>query len=163
MVEHVTILVGIAYNGSPIAGVIHQPFLKLGEKFGRTLWGIPRIGYGGFTLAAPSKDKKVITTTRSHSNARVEAVLESMKPDDIIRVGGAGNKAILLMEGKCNAYVFASAGCQKWDTCAPEAVLAAIGGKLTDMAGQPYSYSKDVCRTFKLINIKTIFLITFSS
>lgn len=51
-----------------------------------------------------------------------------------------------LLEGKASAYVFASGGCKKWDTCAPEAVLAAAGGRLTDMLGRRYSYSRDVPR-----------------
>ena len=34
-----------------------------------------------------------------------------------------------------HAYVFASPGCKKWDTCAPEALLKAKGGTLTDMHG----------------------------
>lgn len=36
---------------------------------------------------------------------------------------------IQLVEGKASAYVFASPGCKKWDTCAPEAILHAVGGK----------------------------------
>lgn len=32
------------------------------------------------------------------------------------------------MEGKAHAYVFASDGCKRWDTCAPEAILHAVGG-----------------------------------
>ena len=48
------------------------------------------------------------------------------------------------MEGTATAYVFASPGCKKWDTCAPEAILMAIGGKLTDIHGQPYSYAADI-------------------
>ena len=33
------------------------------------------------------------------------------------------------MEGKASAYVFASLGTKKWDTCGPEAILHAVGGK----------------------------------
>lgn len=44
------------------------------------------------------------------------------------------------MEGKAHAYVFARDGCKRWDTCAPEAVLEAMGGRLTDMRGGQYSY-----------------------
>ena len=47
------------------------------------------------------------------------------------------------MEGQATAYVFASAGCNKWDTCAPEAILTAVGGRLTDIHGTPYSYGPD--------------------
>lgn len=36
---------------------------------------------------------------------------------------------IQLLEGKASAYVFASPGCKKWDTCAPEAILRAVGGR----------------------------------
>lgn len=35
---------------------------------------------------------------------------------------------IQLVEGRASAYVFASPGCKKWDTCAPEAILNAVGG-----------------------------------
>ncbi len=49
-----------------------------------------------------------------------------------------------LLEGKAHAYVFASPGCKKWDTCAPEAVLEAHGGVLTDILGNHYSYGANV-------------------
>lgn len=39
-----------------------------------------------------------------------------------------------------HAYVFASKGCKKWDTCAPEAILRSIGGRLTDLLGMPIPY-----------------------
>lgn len=52
-------------------------------------------------------------------------------------------QVMLLMEGKAHAYVFASAGCKRWDTCAPEAILVAVGGCLTDMHGSKYCYNKD--------------------
>ena len=55
-------------------------------------------------------------------------------------------QVLLLIEGKANAYVFASPGCKKWDTCAPEAVLHAAGGRLTDMHGTPYEYGPSVQR-----------------
>ena len=47
------------------------------------------------------------------------------------------------MEGKAHVYLHPSPGCKKWDTCAPEAVLRAMGGVLTDIRGQKYSYGKD--------------------
>lgn len=38
------------------------------------------------------------------------------------------SQIIQLVEGKASAYVFASPGCKKWDTCATEAILHAVGG-----------------------------------
>lgn len=49
----------------------------------------------------------------------------------------------MLMEGKAHAYVLASKGCKRWDTCAPEAILHAVGGTLTDFHGEQYSYAAE--------------------
>ncbi|CAB3245733.1 unnamed protein product [Arctia plantaginis] len=145
--EHVTVLIGISVNDKPVAGVIHQPYYKTmvgSEKIiGRTIWGLQEAGVGGFT-PTPPPDSLVITTTRSHSNPAVEKALQVMNATQILRVGGAGYKVLLLLEGKASVYVFASPGCKKWDTCAPEAVLAAAGGKLTDICGNFYKYGSSV-------------------
>ena len=70
--------------------------------------------------------------------------LDILKPDKVLKVGGAGHKVILLMEGVASAYVFPSPGCKKWDTCAPEAILHAMGGRLTDIHGAEYQYHSGV-------------------
>lgn len=49
-----------------------------------------------------------------------------------------------LAEGKAHLFVYTHQRCMKWDTCAPEAILIAVGGKLTDINGKQYIYSKDV-------------------
>lgn len=121
------------------------------------------MGAFGFQLQEVPADKRIVTTTRSHSNKTVTDCVNAMEPHDVIRVGGAGNKVrwiwsqsafptlikrldvgcilstpvnwlhilqiIQLIEGKASAYVFASPGCKKWDTCGPEAILHAVGGK----------------------------------
>ncbi|KAB0805164.1 hypothetical protein PPYR_02134 [Photinus pyralis] len=148
LLDHVTVLVGISVRGKAVGGVIHQPYYNYksesADLMGRTLWGLVGLGTGGFQPVAPPTGKLILTTTRSHSNDLVNMALEAFKPDDILRVGGAGHKVLLLMEGKAHAYVFPSKGCKKWDTCAPEAVLTAMGGKLTDIHGGAYEYHKEV-------------------
>ncbi|XP_975068.2 3'(2'),5'-bisphosphate nucleotidase 1 [Tribolium castaneum] len=146
LLEHVTVLVGLSVKGKAIAGVIHQPYYnyKSGNSIGRTIWGLVGMGVGGFDPQGAPPGKLILTTTRSHSDGTVQKALEALNPDEIIKVGGAGHKVLLLIEGKAHAYVFASKGCKKWDTCAPEAVLVATGGKLTDMHGNAYNYGKDV-------------------
>ncbi|KAI4895804.1 hypothetical protein NFI96_021986 [Prochilodus magdalenae] len=148
LLDHVTVLIGIAYRGKAIAGVINQPFynyqMGADATLGRTLWGLLGLGAFGFQLQEVPEGKRIVTTTRSHSNKLVTDTVQAMEPHDVIRVGGAGNKIIQLVEGKASAYVFASPGCKKWDTCAPEAILHAVGGKLTDMHGNAYRYGADV-------------------
>ncbi|KAM9435208.1 3'(2'),5'-bisphosphate nucleotidase 1 isoform 2-T2 [Clarias gariepinus] len=148
LLDHVTVLIGIAYKGKAIAGVINQPFYNYeagpGATLGRTLWGMLGLGSFGFQLQEVPEGKRIITTTRSHSNKLVTDAVQAMDPHDVIKVGGAGNKIIQLVEGKASAYVFASPGCKKWDTCATEAILHAVGGKLTDMHGNAYRYDANV-------------------
>jgi 3'(2'), 5'-bisphosphate nucleotidase len=92
----VTVLVGIAVGGRAVGGVIHQPYYNYktvsGDDVGRTLWGISGIGTGGFEPQLPPEGKRIITTTRSHSDSVVQAALDALQPDEILRVGGAGHK-----------------------------------------------------------------------
>lgn len=161
LIDHVTILIGVCVNDDAVAGVIYQPFW---QNRGRALWGLVGSGYGGFDLKVLPQDKKVYVTTRSHYAQAIETFIDGLKPCEVIRVGGAGNKVIqfinyyldqfilllfyfiqvlYLLEGKAHAYVYPSAGCKRWDTAAPEAVLRAAGGALSDVHGNKYNYSKD--------------------
>ncbi|XP_078212644.1 3'(2'),5'-bisphosphate nucleotidase 1 isoform X6 [Callithrix jacchus] len=148
LLDNVTVLIGIAYEGKAIAGIINQPYYNYeagpDAVLGRTIWGVLGLGAFGFQLKEVPAGKHIITTTRSHSNKLVTDCVTAMNPDVVLRVGGAGNKIIQLIEGKASAYVFASPGCKKWDTCAPEVILHAVGGKLTDIHGNVLQYHKDV-------------------
>lgn len=140
LIDHVTILIGVCVNDEAVAGVIYQPFW---QNRGRALWGLVGSGVGGFELKEPPQTKKVYVTSRSHYDKAIEQFIDGLKPCEVIRVGGAGNKVLYILEGKAHAYVYPSAGCKRWDTAAPEAVLRAAGGELTDVYGNKYSYSKE--------------------
>jgi len=147
LLDHVTVLVGIAVGTEAVAGVIHQPYWNYKEEgatLGRTLYGLVGAGVYGIKPVAPPLGQRIVTTTRSHSTGLVSDALEILKPDSVVKVGGAGHKVMLLMEGEAHAYVFPTPGCKKWDTCAPEAILHAMGGKLTDMKGNQYEYHAEV-------------------
>ena len=59
---------------------------------GRTMWGMVGLGAFGFQLQGVPGDRRIVTTTRSHSNKLVTDCVDAMEPDEVIRVGGAGNK-----------------------------------------------------------------------
>lgn len=63
-----------------------------GAALGRTIWGVLGLGAFGFQLKEVPAGKHIITTTRSHSNKLVTDCVTAMNPDDVLRVGGAGNK-----------------------------------------------------------------------
>jgi len=149
---HVTTLIGVAYKGKPVAGVINQPFYKNASSascsnsennLGRSIWGIVGVGAFGFERQAV-KPGRILTTTRSHMTETVKECIESMAPTEVLRMGGSGNKVLQLIENNVHAYIFASPGTKKWDTCAPEAILLALDGKLTDVHGNLIEYHKTV-------------------
>uniref|UniRef100_A0A8C3C2M5 3'(2'),5'-bisphosphate nucleotidase 1 n=1 Tax=Cairina moschata TaxID=8855 RepID=A0A8C3C2M5_CAIMO len=96
LLDHVTVLIGIAYGGKAIAGVINQPYYNYeagaNAALGRTIWGVLGLGAFGFQLTEAPAGKHIIVTTRSHSSALVNDCISAMNPDSVIRVGGAGNK-----------------------------------------------------------------------
>ena len=156
LLEHVTVLVGISYKGRSVAGIVHQPFHgygvdnvktdgqetldRISKLQGRTIWGLIGLGCFGLERKSLPDDKFIVTTTASHSNINVEESIASLKPDQVIKVGGAGHKVLLVLEGRAHALVFTSSGCKRWDTSAPEALLVASGGQLTDAMGKPIEY-----------------------
>lgn len=118
ILEPVTVLIGLSIQNKAVGGVIHQPYYKRSnDKLGRTIWGLKGLGCGGFERKKLIDSELIVTTTRSHSNELVQSALRAIEPTKIIRVGGAGYKVLQLLEGHAHAYVFASGGCKKWDTC----------------------------------------------
>lgn len=88
-----TTLIGICVNNEAVAGVIYQPFW---QKRGRAIWGLVGYGIGGFELKELAQNNKVYVTTRSHYDENINKFIDCLKPCDIIRVGGAGNKVFVI-------------------------------------------------------------------
>mmetsp|Transcript_77583 Transcript_77583/g.95077 ORF Transcript_77583/g.95077 Transcript_77583/m.95077 type:complete len:89 (-) Transcript_77583:336-602(-) len=63
----------------------------------------------------------------------------------MIRQGGAGNKFLMILEGKCDAYIHATKGTKKWDTCSGHALLKCINGSVTNIHGNDILYD-DITR-----------------
>ena len=51
-------------------------------------------------------------------------------------VGGAGTKILAAAEGVADLAIM-HFGTSLWDTCAPEAIARALGGRVTDLFGSP--------------------------
>jgi len=54
LLDHVTVLIGVAVNGKAVAGVIYQPYYNYqagpDAVLGRVIWGIVGLGKGRFIL-----------------------------------------------------------------------------------------------------------------
>lgn len=56
------------------------------------MWGIVGVGGFGIEHVHPPGNKKIITTTRSHSNPVIKSTVSALKPDEVLKVGGSGHK-----------------------------------------------------------------------
>ena len=76
---------------------------------GRSIWGIKGVGAFGFERKE-KKSGQILTTSRSHMDETVKACIDSMEPTEVLKMGGAGNKVLQLIENNAHAYIFASPG-----------------------------------------------------
>ncbi|VDD82129.1 unnamed protein product [Mesocestoides corti] len=169
--EHVTVLIGVAVKGRAVGGVVCQPFYMPGyravtesqydrrpqveETQLRLIWGLEGLGIFGTSSKPLSQgpvfegdigsNANLIVSTRSHSKPMVTAAIEACNPTKVYKAGGCGFKMLLLIEGTAHGYIYANTGCKRWDTCAPEALINCIGGRVTGIDGKAYSYNRDVC------------------
>ncbi len=135
--------VGLAIAGRPALGVVYRP---VGD---RLYWGV--VGQGGFVEGAQGRRALRVSDTaepsalrlvvsRSHRSNLTDAVARGLGITEVRQSGSVGLKCGLLAEAACDLYLHVSDKSYRWDNCAPEAVLRAAGGVLTDLGGTPYSY-----------------------
>ena len=139
-----TVLIGIAIDGKSVGGVIHQPYTSRESTEGRTIWGLKGLGFRGVKLAPGPLKKGLglhVAASKSHYTDLVDQTIKALNPAHVLRGGGCGNKILMVLEGKVDAYVFPSNGTKKWDTCGGEAIVSAAGGMLTDIHGQQIDYT----------------------
>lgn len=142
-IDHVTVIIGIALGGKAVGGVIHQPFIVGPDSsMGRTVWGLVGLGVRGRAtpITAPSPGLRVIIT-RSHFTEHVKNTVDALNPIESLREGGCGNKVLMVLDGRSDAYVYPSMGTKKWDTCAGDAIVKAAGGLFTDIHGNDILYN----------------------
>ncbi len=82
-----------------------------------------------------------LAESRSHRGARMESVVRALGVRAEVRSHSVGIKVGLLVERQADLYIHLSGKTKQWDTCAPEAVLAEAGGRMTDVWGDPMRYN----------------------
>jgi fructose-1,6-bisphosphatase/inositol monophosphatase family enzyme len=132
--DAVQTLVGIAYKGRAVAGAIGLPFHD-GSPVVRAL-----VGAGVTGLPRPSRRADaagggaVLTASANAKDAIVVAAEEVVGAAEKVPRTGAGNKMLAVACGAAHVTVLNRVS-SLWDTCAPEAMLAALGGTVTDLCG----------------------------
>jgi 3'(2'), 5'-bisphosphate nucleotidase len=137
-----TVNIGEIVDGQPVAGVVYAPAIE------RLFVG--SIDEGAFhqdidgtmilSARAPASDGLVAVSSKSHPDARTDALLKSL-PIKGQTNAGSSLKFCLVAAGEADIYPRAGQT-MEWDTAAGDAVLRAAGGRMTDWDGAPFVYGK---------------------
>ncbi|XP_053321948.1 Golgi-resident adenosine 3',5'-bisphosphate 3'-phosphatase [Spea bombifrons] len=141
LVTYVTTMVCVAVNGKPVIGVIHKPFS------GYTAWAMVDSGSNVKKRSSYNDKTPTIIVSRSHSGVVKDVTRETFgNQTTIISAGGSGYKVLSLLdvteEGQEHADVYIHVTfIKKWDICAGNAILRALGGRMTTLKGEDIVYT----------------------
>lgn len=144
------VMIGLAIDRRPILGVICAP---VGDRLFRGVVG------AGASLSIPGEpdielacsdvtalsDAKLVAS-KSHRSKTIDRVKAVLGINNEHNLGSVGLKLGVISMGERDLYVNPSSKCSMWDTCGPEAILHAAGGRLTDLSGEPLRYDTEDVR-----------------
>ncbi|XP_070759233.1 inositol polyphosphate 1-phosphatase isoform X1 [Enoplosus armatus] len=134
------VLIGVYLRstGEPVMGVINQPFNYKdpagGGWRGKHFWGVSCGSVNVCSVSRP-KDGPGLSVVLSSSEKQVvkEALTTLCGPDKLMYASGAGYKILCVIQGLTDVYVLSEGSTFKWDSCAPHALLRALGGGVVDL------------------------------
>lgn len=136
LLQYVTTMVCVAVKGKPVIGIIHQPFTK------NTFWAWVghSISPNLYVASKQEREKPIIIVSQSHAGKVKDVAVSAFgEGTEVISAGGAGYKTLQVIQGNASAYIHITL-IKKWDICAGNAILNAIGGRMTTLAGDELQY-----------------------
>ena len=87
-----------------------------------------------------------IVTSKNHRNETLKKLIDKIDFNKVIVMGSIGCKIASILRGESDIYISLSlpgkSSPKDWDFAAPEAVLKAAGGAVTNLENEPLSYGK---------------------
>ena len=88
----------------------------------------------------------VIVTSKNHINENLKQFINKVRFKNVISMGSIGCKIASIIRGESDIYISLSlpgnSSPKDWDFAAPEAILKAAGGAITDINNQDLTYGK---------------------
>ncbi|CAM5116509.1 unnamed protein product [Natator depressus] len=124
-------------SGDPVLGVINEPFFRedpLTHRWqGVYHWGVSYQGTSLCSLSRPPlRPEPSVVLSRSETPA-IQRALRPLYGERLRFASGAGYKMLCVILGLAEAYVLSEGSTFKWDSCAPHAILRALGGGMVDL------------------------------
>jgi 3'(2'), 5'-bisphosphate nucleotidase len=140
------VMIGLCLDGRPVLGVVAHPSTGtvwsgvVGQVAWRDQADGTRMPITTSPLAEPAGVRIVVSQSRR--SPQIDAFRRALGVTDEMTVGSVGMKVALVSQGERDLYLYPGEQTKLWDTCGPEAILIAAGGRMSDMDGRPLDYSK---------------------
>lgn len=148
------VMIGLVVDGRLRAGVVAAPARDCiyGGQVGKGAW-MQRNGEREPLHVSTRRtfSEATLLVSRSHLPPIVEPLRKRLGIGQLKPHGSAGLKTVGVANGEADLYVHDGPGMKLWDVCAPDAIVTAAGGRLSDLSGQPFDY---VQRDAKLPGLK---------
>lgn len=145
------VLIGVYLrsSGEPVMGVINQPFSHKDASGwrGEHFWGVSCSGLNVCSVSRPEPDPSSVLSAVLSSSEKpsVKSALSSLcGPKRLMYASGAGFKLLCVIRGLADVYVLSEGSTFKWDSCAPHALLRAMGGGVADLSAALNSESSEL-------------------
>ena len=138
-----SVMIGLVVDRKPRLGVVYQPS---GDRLYLAAPGFPpcMVELGCARPLRCSQTYRLeevrLVASKSHRTAKIDEVKQALGIVDEFNIGSVGLKLGLIALAERDLYVNPSSKSKAWDTCAPEAILVAAGGEMSDLYGSPLVY-----------------------
>lgn len=141
------VMIGLVEKGVPVLGVVLIPLT--GTAFvgvrGAGARRIDRERHESLLSMepAPSVSQMRLVVSRSHRSEKITQAMKLLEIEREVPSGSVGVKVSKMILGQADLYIHLGPGIKLWDACAPDAILGAAGGVMTDPAGHPIDYTAE--------------------
>jgi 3'(2'), 5'-bisphosphate nucleotidase len=138
-----TVNIALIEDGRPVLGVVYAPALErlFAGRVGQGAW--VEDGQGRRPLACRRVPAEGLTVVASRSHGDAEALAGFLAGRKVADQRNAGSSLKLCLVAAGEADVYPRLGrTMEWDIAAGHAVLAAAGGRVETLAGEPLGYGK---------------------
>ncbi len=140
-----TVNIALVEDGVPVLGVVYAPVLDTCYYAARGKGAFVQRGSGAAQAiqaeAHPADSAIKVVASRSHSDARTDALLKKLGNHECISMGSS-LKLCLVAEAAAHFYPRLGPT-MEWDTAAAHAVVIEAGGVVCDVTEQALRYNKE--------------------
>ena len=148
--ENYAFQLALNFKNTPYIGIVLIPDKdELWISYGNKVWCEKRNGsVMSPNLGIPkSLQEMTLVTSKNHRNKALNMLLEKIAFKEVIVMGSIGCKIASIVRGESDIYICMSLPDQSspkdWDFAAPEAILKASGGAITNLENEKLTYNKE--------------------